>query len=335
MTGELSFCEPQGTARPQDLRHGGGSGAFLVQVCRYLAERLVEAWEDAEKRHPGVPGITPEGTASTGAANEQLIPKDADERLAYARRIVAQRCLYGVDKNPLAVEMAKLSLWLLTLGKDKPFTFLDHAIRCGDSLVGVNAEQLKTFSLDGQGLGISLPNFLNMIPKIMEATRLLRVRLEKIADDTIGNVQEKQRLFANIRSQTKRLNFAADRLLAASWQPAKPAERIALLRTRCRRWTTGFGTCPPTRWRPRGLPIERRPGALGRSTGLWNSPRSSSTGAGLTPSWQPAVHGGYQADRLSGETTGSISSTSRKRHTWSPRHRRPLRLLPAASLTAY
>ncbi len=55
-----------------------GSGAFLVQACRYLSERLVEAWEDAEKRHPGVPGITPEGTASTGAAQEQLIPKDTE-----------------------------------------------------------------------------------------------------------------------------------------------------------------------------------------------------------------------------------------------------------------
>ncbi len=62
----------------------------------------------------------------------------------YALRIVAQRCLYGVDKNPLAVEMAKLSLWLLTLAKDKPFEFLDHAIRCGDSLVGIhNIEQLR------------------------------------------------------------------------------------------------------------------------------------------------------------------------------------------------
>ena len=70
-----------------------------------------------------------------------------------------------------------------------------------------------------------------MIPKIMEATRLLRIRLEKIADDTISNVEEKQRLFANIQFQTKRLNYAADRLLAASWQSAKPAERVALLRT--------------------------------------------------------------------------------------------------------
>jgi hypothetical protein len=208
-----------------------GSGAFLVAFCRYLAERLVEAWEDAEKRHPGVPGITPEGTASTGAAREQLIPRDTDERLAYARRLVAQRCLYGVDKNPLAVEMAKLSIWLLTLAKDKPFTFLDHAIRCGDSLVGISSEtQLKTFSLDGQGIGITLPNFLDMIPKIMQATQLLRVQLEKIADDTVSNVEEKARLFANVRFQTKRLTYAADRLLAASWAPARPTERAGLLR---------------------------------------------------------------------------------------------------------
>jgi hypothetical protein len=208
-----------------------GSGGFLVQVCIYLAERLLEAWEAAEKRGEGSPRITPYGEVSTGQPEEQLIPLDRQERLTYARRIVAQRCLYGVDKNPLAVEMAKLSLWLLTLAKDKPFTFLDHAIRCGDSLVGVSSEtQLKTFSLDGKGIGIWLPNLLDMIPKIQEATRLLRIRLEKIADDTVSNIEDKERLFANIRFQTKRLNYAADRLLAASWQPAKPTERLSLMK---------------------------------------------------------------------------------------------------------
>lgn len=208
-----------------------GSGAFLVQACRYMSERLLEAWEEAERNHPGVPGITPEGDASYGSPEERLIPASPEERQTYALRLVAQRCLYGVDKNPLAVEMAKLSLWLLTLAKDKPFEFLDHAIRCGDSLIGVTSvEQLEKFSLDGQGIGISLPNFLNMITKIIEISRHQRVRLEKIADDTIGNVEEKQRLFDLIRSDTKRLNYAADRLLAASWKPAKQAERSSLLR---------------------------------------------------------------------------------------------------------
>ncbi len=72
------------------------------------------------------------------------IPPDEDEIL-HARRIVAQRCLYGVDKNPMAVDLAKLSLWLATLAKDHPFTFLDHSLRCGDSLVGLTREQIAAF----------------------------------------------------------------------------------------------------------------------------------------------------------------------------------------------
>ena len=72
------------------------------------------------------------------------IPPDEDEIL-HARRIVAQRCLYGVDKNPMAVDLAKLSLWLATLAKDHPFTFLDHALRCGDSLVGLSKPQIVGF----------------------------------------------------------------------------------------------------------------------------------------------------------------------------------------------
>ena len=57
-----------------------------------------------------------------------------------------------MDKNPLAVEMAKLSLWLLTLAKDMPFEFLDHAIRCGDSLVGIHdLDQLENFNLTAEG----------------------------------------------------------------------------------------------------------------------------------------------------------------------------------------
>ena len=72
------------------------------------------------------------------------IPPDEDE-LLHARRIVAQRCLYGVDKNPMAVDLAKLSLWLATLAREHPFTFLDHALRCGDSLVGLTKAQIIGF----------------------------------------------------------------------------------------------------------------------------------------------------------------------------------------------
>jgi len=128
-----------------------GSGAFLVQACRYLSERLVEAWELAEPRRgkhrkaePVM--INPEGKPTTNL--DEAIPADTEERLILARRLIADRCLYGVDKNPLAVEMAKLSLWLITLDKNRPFTFLDHSLKCGDSLVGVSLKQLQNWSLD-------------------------------------------------------------------------------------------------------------------------------------------------------------------------------------------
>ncbi|MCK6537722.1 MAG: hypothetical protein L6Q84_32515 [Polyangiaceae bacterium] len=111
-----------------------GSGAFLVQACRYLAARLVEAWEQAERDAGGRLVITPEGELSQGRASERPMPRDPEERLAIARRVVADRCLFGVDKNPMATEMGKLSLWLVTLQKDRPFTFVDHALRSGDSL---------------------------------------------------------------------------------------------------------------------------------------------------------------------------------------------------------
>lgn len=101
-----------------------GSGAFLVETCRQLGDELIKAWHV----HNQVPKL----------------PPDEDEVL-HARRVIAQRWLYGVDKNPMAVDLAKLSLWLATLAKDHPFTFLDHALRPGDSLVGLTQEQIAGF----------------------------------------------------------------------------------------------------------------------------------------------------------------------------------------------
>src|SRR5208283_3488366 len=105
---------------------------------------------------------------------------DRQERLIFAYRIIAERCVYGVDKNPLAVEMAKLSLWLLTLAKDKPFTFLDHAIRCGDSLVGLSSiDQLLRFSMNENAkVRPLMEQQRQQIQKRLEATMLLRKQIE-------------------------------------------------------------------------------------------------------------------------------------------------------------
>lgn len=115
---DLKICDP-----------AMGSGAFLVEACRQLGEHLLEAW----RRTDAVPPI----------------PPDEDE-LLHARRVIAQRCLYGVDKNDMAVDLAKLSLWLATLAREHPFTFLDHALRQGDSLVGFTVRQISYFDWSNQ-----------------------------------------------------------------------------------------------------------------------------------------------------------------------------------------
>jgi hypothetical protein len=109
-----------------------GSGAFLVAACRWLGDKLYDVWQrDGGRDKPlEVARISP----------------DDDERVV-ARRLVAQHCLYGVDKNPFAVDLARLSLWLETLAREHPFTFLDHCLREGDSLVGVSRAQMERVAL--------------------------------------------------------------------------------------------------------------------------------------------------------------------------------------------
>ncbi|HEY6329161.1 MAG TPA: DNA methyltransferase, partial [Blastocatellia bacterium] len=201
-----------------------GSGAFLVQACRYLSELLVEAWENAEKQHPDSPGVTPEGAASTGAAGESLIPMDPNERLTYAKRLIAQRCLYGVDKNPLAVEMAKLSLWLLTLAKDKPFTFLDHCIRPGDSLVGIrDLDQLKYFNLELDEKRQNI--FTGPVMNLVEEAITLRRKLEESRSDSVADVDAQRLMLEETQRKTARQRYAADLLISIEFEGAKGREK--------------------------------------------------------------------------------------------------------------
>ena len=126
----LSICDP-----------AMGSGAFLVQVCRYLGERICEGWELAIEAGKAV---TVDGEVLDELGDREPLPKSADERLTIARRLVAKHCIYGVDINPMAVELAKLSIWLVTMSKNKPFGYLDHCFKCGDSLLGIHSiEQLR------------------------------------------------------------------------------------------------------------------------------------------------------------------------------------------------
>jgi hypothetical protein len=218
-----------------------GSGAFLVQTCRYLAERLVEAWENAEQANPGKILATPEGDFSAGDPAERLIPADPAERLAIARRYVADRCLYGVDINPMAVEMAKLSLWLITLQRDRPFTFLDHALKCGDSLLGVSSvQQIENFSLRPGERQVTFAT-ANLFRYVDEASAKRRA-LEDLPSNDHTQIETKNRLHAEAEAATAKVKALADCLIAFELrgldgdayedQRTEEAEKVQLLMKR-------------------------------------------------------------------------------------------------------
>ncbi|MDY7076598.1 MAG: DNA methyltransferase [Chloroflexota bacterium] len=218
-----------------------GSGAFLVQACRYLSERLVEAWEQIQT--PSVKRqtsrgkspvssiqlrITPEGEPATGDPGETIIPQDADERLTLARRLVVDRCLYGVDKNPLAVEMAKLSLWLITLDKHRSFTFLDHALRHGDSLIGADEDMFLRWSHTVRGS--AMPLFDEENRKALEAARAKRRELQSFEVRDVYDAERKAHLLAEAEAAMARIKQGCNVLVGARLlDDLSQTERDALL----------------------------------------------------------------------------------------------------------
>ncbi len=203
-----------------------GSGAFLVQACRYLSEKLVDSWARAEANYGDRLLVTPEGLPATGDLAEQALPRDPEERLAFARRLVADRCLYGVDKNPLAVEMAKLSLWLVTLQKDRPFTFLDHALRAGDSLLGVSKDQLLQWSLlPADAHQISW--WTGPVEATLRHATEWRQLIEAMPTRTKADADDKGRMLAEADEELDLLRLGGD-LLAASALAPEPRERARL-----------------------------------------------------------------------------------------------------------
>lgn len=197
---DLKICDP-----------AMGSGAFLVQVCRYLAERLVEAWrreEDAGRF------VTVDGVVVESEDDHELLPEGPDDRLLIARRLIAERCLYGVDLNPLAVELAKLSIWLVTLAKGRPFGFLDHNLRCGDSLLGIHRlDQLTRLDMDPKPGAHQQRLFGRSIEEAVEKAIELRKRLRGIRIRDIHDVEAMGHLDDESREIMERPSLVADALI--------------------------------------------------------------------------------------------------------------------------
>lgn len=193
-----------------------GSGAFLVAACRYLAEVVVRAWQ-----RDGLPAELADLPAD-GRTEEDL-------RLA-ARRMVAARCLYGVDRDDMAVELAKLSLWLVTLAKGRPFGFLDHALRCGDSLVGITSlDQLTAFHLDPeQGRSLHARLFGSVTDRLHELVAEMTELREQIEASVVQDTRDaadKAEKLGRIEQMGHGLRLAADAVVGAALSTAVRAQR--------------------------------------------------------------------------------------------------------------
>ena len=184
---DLKICDP-----------AMGSGAFLVETCRQLADALIDAW--------GAHGAMP------------VIPPDEDE-VIYARRLVAQKCLYGIDRNPMAVDLAKVSMWLSTLARDHPLTFVDHAFRHGDSLVGLTRRQIEALHWKG---GQPILTGFGVHAALAEASELRRQIRE--ADDTVDELRL-QNLWRDAQDAMDEVRLFGDLVLAAFFEGSKPRER--------------------------------------------------------------------------------------------------------------
>jgi len=196
---DLKICDP-----------AMGSGAFLVQVCRWLSERLVEAWgmEESEGRF-----ITAEGDTIDNSGGADPMPYNMEERLMSARRLVAERCIYGVDLNPMAVELAKLSIWLVTLAKGRPFGFLDHNLRSGDSLLGIDKlESLITFRMNPDSKTERSLFAQNIESAVNEAIDL-RKRLRSIPIRDIHDIEAMKRLDAEAKAKIAKIELIADAMI--------------------------------------------------------------------------------------------------------------------------
>ena len=149
-----------------------GSGHFLIRACQYLAEEI------ATNPYTSDPGT------------DDL---DGDETtITYWKRRVAENCLHGVDINPMAVELAKLALWLETVAADAPLTFLDHHLQCGDSLMGATINRLNSLPGD-QGLleGQFTREVESALPALLEPLTAIGA----IPSDTAEHVKEKERIY--------------------------------------------------------------------------------------------------------------------------------------------
>ncbi|MFI8389832.1 Eco57I restriction-modification methylase domain-containing protein [Streptomyces sp. NPDC085540] len=200
-----------------------GSAAFLVAACRYLAGALVEAWS-REGDARAVAYLEAADSLSASA-----VEAEAEPVMVEARRQIIEHCLYGVDINPMAVEMAKLSLWLVSMDRDRPFTFLDDRLVAGDSLLGITSvDQLEAMHLDpvrGRRIHGDGIDFTGGVRRVIAEVAEERRKLAGIPGTGLEELERKRAMLASVREKTRQASVFADLVVGAALAGAGRAEK--------------------------------------------------------------------------------------------------------------
>ncbi len=218
---DLKVCDP-----------AMGSGHFLVDLVDYLSDRAIAAMAEAEAAAEGyvspltgrIEGIRATILANARAGDWTVDPARLDDR-HIVRRMVLKRCVYGVDKNPMAVELAKVALWLHTFTVGAPLSFLDHHLRCGDSLFGAWVRQGIDMAAE-----YDAPLLLHgPMRAAVSAARGMR-EVEALTDAEIAEAHRSAETFAGVEAKTAPLDRFLSLIHAFEWQNLRSREDKAALR---------------------------------------------------------------------------------------------------------
>ncbi len=217
---ELKICDP-----------AMGSGHFLVSLVDYLADSVIAALAEAQATVEGyvsplterIDDIRTTILNNAGERGWTIDAEQLDDR-HIIRRMVLKRCVYGVDKNPMAVELAKVSLWLHTFTVGAPLSFLDHHLRCGNSLFGCWARQgIEKMSAGGHGLFIHEP-----VNRAADAANAMQV-VEHLTDAEIAEAHQSAQTFAEVEAMTAPLDAFLSLLHALDWLDIRDRDDTAAL----------------------------------------------------------------------------------------------------------
>ena len=202
-----------------------GSGHFLVTAVDFLSDYIAELveyvpavpeWLEGEYESPLVRRVEAirEDILRRAGESDWVIDESLLTDQAIIRRMVLKRCIYGVDKNPLTVELAKVSLWLHSFTVGAPLSFLDHHLRCGDSLIGMRVWDARDEIRRLGGLSAA-----SAVAGAEAATAGMQ-RIEEMSDADVAEVRESAALFRGVEHTTATLRGLLDFLCGLRWLTA-------------------------------------------------------------------------------------------------------------------